>query len=306
MFVALPFNILVDSRAATTGTSESFQVSLPETLHLNPDIVMYVNSATCTNSFLPTGAVVGTQRDTIYFLERMRTSGMILNRAILPQRTYDAEELASALQEAMNLTTWMGQGYTCTYNVEKQTITVTRPEGDRSFYIVNDDLLADPAFQALVEPRTKFYAEYYLDWNNTKSAHELLGLGKGSSVNVKTPGMIQIMDQQDLVYSFETGAIDVRRVNNVYVHSQALSNRNVISLMAGARTTICKIPVLGQVGDVLHRAHSGHHLDFVDVGNKKLTTLDFEVRDAQNRLLNLRGARPDFRADFRATTDSNL
>ena len=59
--------------------------------------------------------------------------------------------------------------------------------------------------------------------------------------------------------------------------------------MAGARTTICKIPVLGQVGDVLHRAHSGHHLDFVDVGNKMLTTLDFEVRDAQNRLLNLRG-----------------
>ena len=101
--------------------------------------------------------------------------------------------------------------------------------------------------------------------------------------------MITIMDQQDLAYALETGAVDVRRVNNVYVHSQALSNRNVISLMAGARTTICKIPVLGQVGDVLHRAHSGHHLDFIDVGNTMLTTLDFEVRDAQNRLLNLRG-----------------
>ena len=100
--------------------------------------------------------------------------------------------------------------------------------------------------------------------------------------------MISILDQQDLVYTSEAGAIDVRRVNNVYVHSRALSNRNVISLMAGVRTTICKIPVLGQVGDVLHRAHSGPHLDFVDVGNKMLTTLDFEVRDAQNRLLNLR------------------
>mgnify|MGYP001382412289 CR=1 FL=1 len=59
MFVALPFKILVDSRAATTGTSESFQVSLPETLHLNPDIVMYVNSATRTNTFLLTGTAVG-------------------------------------------------------------------------------------------------------------------------------------------------------------------------------------------------------------------------------------------------------
>ena len=155
--------------------------------------------------------------------------------------------------------------------------------------MANDDLLSDPAFQALVDPRTALFEAYDLDFNNTKSAHELLGLGKGSSVNAKTAQIIAIMDQQDLAYTFETGAVDVRRVNNVYVHSQALSNRNVISLMAGARTTICKIPVLGSMGDVLHRAHSGHHLDFVDVGNKMLTTLDFEVRDAQNRLLNLRG-----------------
>ena len=289
MFVALPFKILIDSRAATTGTSESFQVSLPETLHLNPDIVMYVNSATCTNTFLPTGTVVGHQHNAIYFLERERGSAMVLNRAILPERTYDAEELASALQDAMNAAAWLEPTYTCTYNVAKQTISISRPETEQSFYIVNDELLSDPAFQAIALPRTKLFAEYELDWNNTKSAHELLGLGKGSSVNTKMAQMTTIMDQQDLVYTFETGAIDVRRVNNVYVHSQALSNRNVISLMAGARTTICKIPVLGQVGDVLHRAHSGHHLDFIDVGNKMLTTLDFEVRDAQNRLLNLQG-----------------
>ena len=54
------------------------------------------------------------------------------------------------------------------------------------------------------------------------------------------------------------------------------------------RATICKMPVVCQVGDVLHRAQFGHHLDFIGVGNKILTTLDFEVRDAQNRLLNLR------------------
>ena len=98
-----------------------------------------------------------------------------------------------------------------------------------------------------------------------------------------------VMDQQDLAYTFETGTIDLRRVNIVYVHSQALWSRNVISLVAGARTTICKIPVLGQMGEVLHWAHSGHHLDFIDMGSKMPATLDFEVRDAQNRLLNLCG-----------------
>ena len=125
MFVALPFKILVDSRAATTGTSESLQVSLPETLHLNPDIVMYVNSATCTNTFLPTGTVVGHQRNAIFFLERERGSAMVLNRAVLPERTYDAEELATALQTAMNDAAWLSSTYTCTYNVEKQTITIS-------------------------------------------------------------------------------------------------------------------------------------------------------------------------------------
>ena len=179
MFVALPFKILVDSRAATTGTSESFQVSLPETLHLNPDIVMYANSATCTNTFLPTGTVVGAQRNMIYFLERQRGAAMILNRAILPERTYDAEELASALQTAMNSASRLAATYTCTYNVAKQTISISRPESNQSFFIVNDDLLSDPTFQALVDPRTALFEAYDLDFNNTKSAHELLGLGKG-------------------------------------------------------------------------------------------------------------------------------
>ena len=152
MFVALPFKILIVSRAATTGTGESFQVSLPETPHLNPDIVMYVNSATCTNTFLPTGTVVGAQRNAIYFLERQRNAAMILNRAVLPERTYDAEELATALQDAMNAASWLSAQYTCTYNVQKQTITVSRPASDQSFFMANDDLLSDPAFQALVDP----------------------------------------------------------------------------------------------------------------------------------------------------------
>ena len=209
MFVALPFKILVDNRAATAGTSESFQVSLPETLHLNPDIVMYVNAATCTNTFLPTGTVVGSQRNAVYFLESQGGAAMVLNRAILPERTYDAEELASALQDAMNAVSWISGDYTCTYNVQKQTISISRPTSDQSFFMANDDLLSDPAFQAMVDPRTALFEAYDLDFNNTKSAHELLGLGKGSSVNTKTAQMPAIMDQQDLAYTFETGAIDV-------------------------------------------------------------------------------------------------
>ena len=57
----------------------------------------------------------------------------------------------------------------------------------------------------------------------------------------------------------------------------------------GGGTALAKIPVLGQIGDVLHRYHSGHAYDFVDVSNKTLSTLDFEIKDGRGDPLDLRG-----------------
>ena len=67
--VALSFEFRVDSRAATTGASAPLQVDLPEILPLNPDIVMYANSATCTDAFLPTCTTLGARRNPVYFFE---------------------------------------------------------------------------------------------------------------------------------------------------------------------------------------------------------------------------------------------
>ena len=64
MRTALPFKISVDSRAASTGTANKFTVSLPEVLHVDRDVVMYVNSASVTNTFLPVGTDVGTKTTT--------------------------------------------------------------------------------------------------------------------------------------------------------------------------------------------------------------------------------------------------
>ena len=74
----------------------------------------------------------------------------------------------------------------------------------------------------------------------------------------------------------------------MYVHSNALSNNNVIGT-DGGRTTLVKIPVIGLIGNVLHRYHSGHAYDFVDVSNKTLATLDLEIKDGRGDPLDLRG-----------------
>ena len=49
------------------------------------------------------------------------------------------------------------------------------------------------------------------------------------------------------------------------------------------------MPVVGETGDVLHRYHSGHAYDFVDVSNKTLATLDFEIKDGRGDSFDLRG-----------------
>ena len=69
MFTALPFKIVVDNRQ-DFGTNNHFQEQLPETLRLDPDVVLYVNSATVTNTFLSTGTTVGPKSHHVYFYEK--------------------------------------------------------------------------------------------------------------------------------------------------------------------------------------------------------------------------------------------
>ena len=45
---------------AAVGSSNRISISLPETLHVDKDVAMYVNSASVTNTFLPVGTHIGT------------------------------------------------------------------------------------------------------------------------------------------------------------------------------------------------------------------------------------------------------
>ena len=119
MPTAFFFKIIVASRAASTGIANKFTVSLPEVLHVDRDVVMYVNSASVTNTFLPVGTHVGTGRHYLYCFERLANVDTVFNRAALPERAYAAEGLASALHTAINNVSWIGDHqYSCTYNVD--------------------------------------------------------------------------------------------------------------------------------------------------------------------------------------------
>ena len=139
----------------------------------------------------------------------------------------------------------------------------------------------------MTNPMTVGSVPYTVDWRNLQSSHGMFGLGKRSSVGLDFAQFMTLL-AGPLFTTQETGAVDTRRAHSVYVHSQELSNQNVIGV-AGSRTCICKVPVISMLGDVLYQPHSGHTYDFIDVSNRTFSCLSFEIRDGEGNQLDLRG-----------------
>ena len=82
----LPFSkIIVDSRHAANGDASSFDISLPESITLPPNAVVYTTDISIAHLFASMGSVPSL-RNTFYWVERIGdTSSSLdyLNRAIL-------------------------------------------------------------------------------------------------------------------------------------------------------------------------------------------------------------------------------
>ena len=128
---------------------------------------------------------------------------------------------------------------------------------------------------------------YTINWDNPESALGLFGLDKGSSAGLGISALTQLLGNTDLYSSQTTGQIDVRQLHNVYVRSFALANNHCIG-PSGARTLLQKIPVMDLPGNILHRSN-GLHMDYIGVGGKQLSTLDFFITDFEGNAVDLRG-----------------
>ena len=285
-----PFKILIDSRNASEGHGGQFSYQLPEVVQVPKNFVCYVSQASVTNSFLSTGTFVGTENNRFYWFERIANNDTVFNTASLPNANYDAESLATALQTNMNLTSWFGNSpYTVTYNQSKNAFDVAIPfDNVHSSFIPDDSLMQLPAFQAQTNPRTAGYASWTPNWDNLSSCHGLLGLGKRSSAGKSLSEFLTLLAAPQLNSLQQTGSIDIRRLHNVYLRSQALSSLNHIGIPQ-SHTLLCKIPVTNQFGDILSRYHNGAVHDYVACANRSLSTLDFFIADYDGNSVDLRG-----------------
>ena len=118
----------------------------------------------------------------------------------------------------------------------------------------------------------------------------LLGFAKGSSGIKKWPQLATDLAQQanSLPTKQDTLHVAMRNRHVIYLHSNALSSLRTIG-PAGSRTVCARVPLNSIYQGVIMRTHSGHPLDCVPCGGGTLRTLDFQIKDSYNRLIDMRG-----------------
>lgn len=294
----VPFNkVIIDSRHAAAGTSTNFDISLPETLVLPPNACVYTTDVVISNTMPSLGSGSGTLRHIFYFLERY--NGLtFLNRTYLDEtKLYHGISFATELQVKMNAVSVVPNASTAGYTVSyKLDMGVMKFEAapNSSFALVNDNLLQDPGFQAAFETKTgQAQTPWTMDWRNTQSAMQYIGLGRSSTVNILWPELQTVVGQLSLYPEQFSGAIDVRKCHCIYLHSSNLTNYKCLG-PAGSRSILAKIPVNAGHGGVLVQQHSGHILDYTPCGGITTQTLSFDLRSGDNEPIDLRGGSVSF------------
>ena len=173
---------------------------------------------------------------------------------------------------------------------------------DKTFFLVNDDLL-----QQLYPPLiiTQFndgsndgIQPWTLNRSEPKSAMSLLGLGPKSSEHATLNDLISLGDA--LGNTHYTGALDLRAHHCIYLHSPTLTNYKVLG-PAGSRSCLARVAVNSGYGSILTHQHSGHVLDYIPCGGVTLRTIDFDLRNANNQPVDMRGGHVSFSIIFSAS-----
>ena len=319
--------IIVDSRTATVGTGQEWELQLPETLSIPRNYGCYVTDIALSHSWRTVHGTtsVGARNHYVYWMERLWYPNgpidyTVLNRCAITPGSYGPVELADEIATQMNANTFFGAGaYAVTYSSLMHTIYINLTfAGDATyphyhgFRLCSAKVLSDATFRAYAGGRLLYNSSgvafpnssptaFSLDWSNLEEASGLLGLDADLSVGAAAAAMNTLIANDATSFqwptSYATGTVDVRNVECVYLHSNALSNFSTIG-PAGSRTTLARIPVTGLAGSVLAKQHSGLAQDFQKCSGKMLRVLDFSIRNSHNQIIDVHGGHVSFELVF--------
>ena len=301
----LPYRkVIIDSRNAVVGDSENFVVALPSTLQLPPNTACYVLDVALTFGFY---TVEAGYNDRLYFLERMYDGSSDVTRvatATLPAGSYTSGGLAAAIQIAINAESQFAAAYTCSYESITNTIliSVTFTSAHalfgnyHGFTLLSRKMLENPGVQS------RIIAHQTFSFNNLRDASGLLSLDTNSAGSFNdVASLLYAWDNPTSQGSFpktlQSGHVDVRGRQVIYLHSDALAGMRTIG-PNGSRSVISRLPVSTTFGGMVTREHSSHPLDYIPVGGRTLTSLDISIRDSFGDIVPLHGSHLSFELLF--------
>ena len=295
----LPFRkVCIDSRDAVAGNESNFIYQLPSTLHLPSQTSCYVLDVAISYGFwsVETGF-----NDTLYLLERYWNGSQdvtLVKKAVLPGGSYTPTTLASAVQIALDNVSVFdpgSQNYTCTYESSTNSILISLNFSSafpiygnyHGFTILTKKELENETVQAQINTN-----QSDIIFSDLRDASGLLSLHASLDTYSSTASLLTAWQNPSTAGTFPTslrsGHVDIRARHVLYLHSDAIASRKSIG-PGTSRSSIARIPVTTTFGGMLFQEHSSHPMDFIPVGGRTLTSLDFSVRDSFGSIVDLHG-----------------
>ena len=248
--------IYVDSRYCTPDSSSDsdFKIQLARNIYLPERTVMHIENITLPHAWYSIESGIN---NLLYV--KLGTTCFI---ATIPSTNYIGLSFATAM------TTALGNGFTVSYEVNTNRLTISNSQ---SFKILTDVELASGLNDAWTGP--------VYNWSSPGSSNDVIANRTSNSG-----------------FSFVSGMLSLNGFRAVYISSSTLSNYNTVGAR-GENNIIKKVPVNADFGyQVIDQMVSDH--DYLSVERMTLGTIDFQVKDVKGNLIPFKGSPISFTIKF--------
>ena len=270
----LPFRKLyVDTRFKTTdsisNTDFKYQLRVPASMPANATFCIdEINIPYAWNT------VEAGINDKLYFSWQMTLgSNAVYTIITLPPKRYDGADLAAQIQTQLNAS---GNGtWTISYDFVSNTITFTATNGNRFRILTDEDLVV--------------YASNFptLNRSNPQSINEIIQISRLTGFNYNSP-----------TNPFKSGFLNLLNYQDIYITSGNMGSFDSQGAR-GESSVIRKICVNAAWGFSIIDKLSWDS-DQMSCSKLALSTLDFQLRDVNGRIIDLHGGHMSFTLLFQA------
>lgn len=263
--------VFIDSRYRDSGSDSDFKITLPYNLNFSDNTKMYIDNIIIPNSI----KTINNTNNKLYislFYEGS-TYDLILQ---LTNNIYNADSFITEFQTKLNtlLSPYPNISISAAYNFVNNIITLTMADntaGNNSTFTI--------------------ISKYDLE-------HGLSNFGTINNPLILN-SIIGVSDDNNLILSEVlpfTGYMDLHNLRSIYITSSSLANYDTSSNF-NMSNIIKKIPVRAGYNEIIYDNISGI-FDYVGLSKSTISTVDFQLRDTKNNIIDLNNTHISFTLIF--------